>query len=141
MAWIKAIVFLLVIFVMWLALLVIEFASLLIAASPALTGDKDFQRFVKSVLLAEDQLVNRFLGGYWKTTISSEIGAYAIAGSETALRMEIVVNWIFYVTVKQVNHCRASIESDDLHFTPPKVRAVALVGYISSIFTLNWIFA
>lgn len=137
--WLKAVTLLSIIFVMWTAFVAVQSFSLIVAAIFAYPMP-EFRLLLRSILLGQDQLINTFLGGYWKTTISSEIGGNAIKGSGTALKMERVVNWIFKFTVNQDNHCRVSIEPDDIHGTPPIVRAVALTGYIASILTLNWIF-
>lgn len=138
-SWIKAAAFLIVIFLIWLSLVVVE-SFVLIASGLLGIHNPKFRQMFKNTWLTQDFFINKILGGSGETTISSEIGAYATAGSGTGLRMERVVNFGFYTSIGQVNHCRASMKADDEHFTTPIIRAVSIFGYAASILTLNWIF-
>lgn len=138
--WLKAWSFLLVIFLVCLTLAIVQIFNVILSAMLSIMGD-EFDRYNLGIWMMIDYVCNFILGGWPGTTMSSEIGAWAMAGSATGLRMERVVNWLFYVGRGEVSHCRNAMKADDLHFTTPKVRALSISGYLASIFTIQWIFA
>jgi hypothetical protein len=60
-------------------------------------------------------MINAVHMGNADITISSKVGYMARQGSETAKRVAKVIDWLFWVTIKQKNHCEASIEHDEKH--------------------------
>lgn len=63
----------------------------------------------------QDQGVNMLHQGNPDITVSSRVGYLAEKGSKTALGMEKVIDYIFYKAIRQENHCRVSIERDEIH--------------------------
>ena len=76
---------------------------------------KSLRSYRYKVWIAQDQLVNAIFNGNPDITVSSRIGWMAEQGSKTAIYMAKVVDWLFYVAIGQVNHCRVSIERDEDH--------------------------
>lgn len=78
---------------------------------------KAWKSYRYSFWIWQDQGVNVIMtGGNPDVTVSSKIGYMAEQGSKTAQYMARFVDWVFYVTIKQRNHCRASIEYDEEHY-------------------------
>ncbi len=75
------------------------------------------KRYRYGVWLAQDQMVNAIFGGNHDVSVSSKLGYMSEQGSKTAIAMAKVVDWMFYVAVGQKNHCRASIERDEEHYS------------------------
>ena len=81
------------------------------------SGNKTLKDWSYNFWIAQDQLVNAFFFGKCDVTISSKVGLMAEKGSKTAQCMEFVIDYLFYIAVGQVGHCRASIERDEEHNT------------------------
>lgn len=64
--------------------------------------------------IAQDQLINAIHNGNPDITVSSRVGYMAHNGSKTAKAMAAVIDWLFYVTIGQKNHCYESIEWDEV---------------------------
>jgi hypothetical protein len=62
--------------------------------------------------IGQDQLVNVIHNGDPDHTISGRVGHMSLQGSKTAAVMERIIDWMFYVAIKQEQHCRKSIEWD-----------------------------
>lgn len=73
-------------------------------------------RYTYGIWMAQDQYVNAIHAGNPDITISSRVGYMSLQGSKTARGMEIVIDKLFYLAVKQENHCRVSIEKDEKHY-------------------------
>ena len=83
--------------------------------SDKMNGRTGEDRIIRSILLADDLKCNSELGGYFRTTLSSEMGALQNRGSDGGTKTALAVNWGFRNTIGQLNHCRASIEKEDIH--------------------------
>ena len=67
--------------------------------------------------IAQDQDVNSMFFGNPDVTVSSKVGTLKLLGSKTALYTANVIDKMFYIATGQVNHCVASIEHDEKHYT------------------------
>lgn len=76
---------------------------------------KSLRNYRYKIWIAQDQLVNALHNGNPDITVSSRIGYMAERGSKTAIYMAKVVDWLFYFSIGQKDHCRASIERDEDH--------------------------
>ncbi len=65
--------------------------------------------------IASDQHINAVFGGTPDTTISGRVGHYAMQGRAGYIVAERIIDMLFYIAVRQKNHCRSSIESDEIH--------------------------
>jgi hypothetical protein len=72
------------------------------------------KHYLQSLLVAIDQLGNAWLGGNPDETISSRVGRAAIAGRRWALVLERVIDWLFLHLCGLPQHCRSSIEWDEV---------------------------
>jgi hypothetical protein len=72
-------------------------------------------KWAYNMFISDDQSANTVLGGDRDITVSSRVGFNAKEGNPIALRMEIVIDYLFYVFAKQENHCRVSLEIDEKH--------------------------
>lgn len=64
--------------------------------------------------LSNDQYINSVFKGMADHSISGRVGYLALNGDKVAQVMEQVINFIFFVTIGQKNHCRESIEWDEI---------------------------
>lgn len=119
MTFIKSKLFLLAAALLWLKEIILDsyfqlpFTILLILRP----GDESLKRYVWGLWIAQDQKVNAILGGNPDVTVSSKVGYLSTNGSNTARLMEIVIDWLFYKLAGQLNHCFASIEHDEDHYS------------------------
>lgn len=67
------------------------------------------------MFISQDQAVNTILGGNMDTHVSGRVGFHAKRGNGIALKMELVIDWCFEKVLKQVGHCRAAIENDEIY--------------------------
>tara|TARA_R110000851_G_scaffold183012_1_gene332113 strand:- start:1066 stop:1485 length:420 start_codon:yes stop_codon:yes gene_type:complete len=110
---IKAKIFLLLIGAVWGSLILIMLPLLIVVfLYDKVRQDIDWLR---SMLLAQDHLTNAILGGHYLTTISSLLGHLRELGSATGTAVANVVDWGFYVTISQENHCTVSMEKTDVY--------------------------
>lgn len=70
--------------------------------------------WLKRVLIAFDQCWNAIFNGNEDETISSRVGKMAECGSRLGIALEGLIDCIFAVLFGQRDHCRASIERDEL---------------------------
>jgi hypothetical protein len=113
LALIKSTFILAAILLVWVALILLTWRGWLQLFTTLLTHvikNEDIELYNYNLWLAQDQDVNVIFGGKPDETISSRVGIEYLKGSRTASRIRGVVDWIFYIAVKQVNHCVASIE-------------------------------
>lgn len=77
-----------------------------------------FQHWIKSwcftLWLSNDQYINTLFGGREDHSISGRVGVRALANQKVALVMEKIINFPFYVIFGQRDHCRQSIEWDEV---------------------------
>lgn len=111
---IKAKLLLLSVALVWL-IMIIAMAPLQLPITFLAWPFKALRGYRYKIWIAQDQLVNAIHNGNPDITVSSRIGWMAEQGSKTAKYMAVVVDWLFYVSIGQVNHCRASIEHDEDH--------------------------
>jgi hypothetical protein len=64
--------------------------------------------------LSSDQYINSVFRGNEDHSISGRVGYLSRKGSKTAQAMEKVIDFIFYIAIGQRNHCRSSIEYDEV---------------------------
>lgn len=64
--------------------------------------------------LSNDQYINSLFNGLADHTISGRIGYLSLKGNRVAQVMEAVIDFIFLVVVGQRQHCRESIEWDEI---------------------------
>lgn len=114
--WLKAKLFLLSITFWWVAFFILM-SPIQLPVTIAATWVKSLRIYRYGLWIGQDQLINAIHGGNPDITVSSRLGFMAIKGSKTALVMEKVVNFLFYISVGQKDHCRASIEHDEQHYT------------------------
>lgn len=116
----KAKLLLVSIFVVWTSLILLTWRGwyqVAMTLVSIIVRNKDFRAYVLRLWISQDQDVNCIFMGNEDITISSRVGYLSELGSKTALCMEIVINTMFYVAAGQENHCRASIERDEKHYT------------------------
>lgn len=114
MALLKAKFLLLSVALVWM-LFILVMAPLQLPVTLLAWPVKGLRGYRYKIWIAQDQLVNAIHNGNPDITVSSRIGWMAEQGSKTAASMAVVVDWLFYVAIGQVNHCRASIERDEDH--------------------------
>lgn len=113
LALIKSTFILVAILLVWVALILLTWRGWLQLFTTAITHvikNEDMKLYNYNLWIAQDQDVNVIFGGKPDETISSRVGIEYLKGSRTANCIRGVVDWIFYIAVKQVNHCVASIE-------------------------------
>jgi hypothetical protein len=121
--WLVAILFLMIIPVFWLAialvmspvLIPVLIISLFCERSKILGVKVLWRKWSYNMIVSQDQSVNTILGGSLDTSVSSRVGYRSELGNGVALKMEPVINLLFKVFAGQENHCRASIERDEVH--------------------------
>ena len=75
-------------------------------------------RYAKKVLVAFDQLVNAFCGGWPDETLSSRAWRWELAGKRSRPRK--IIDRLFF---RETGHCRASYESEAARRQlPPELR-------------------
>lgn len=116
MAWLKAKILLIAIALVWLFLIAVM-SPLQLPVTLLAMPFKRLRQYRYGLWISQDQLVNAIFGGNPDVTVSSKVGYMALQGSATATYMAKVIDWLFYVAVGQINHCYASIEKDEEHYT------------------------
>jgi hypothetical protein len=144
---VRAKIFLVAIFFVWLGLLYPIKEVVLLLAIAAITS-KSGKVWNKNFWMISDYAVAFVFGAFHKTTVSSEIGVMsqeaeariAITGNKerSIFFVERVVNKIFEAAVGQLNHCRASIETEDLHTVTPVTATIGVSIY--AIFYYYYLF-
>lgn len=76
---------------------------------------KGLRGYRYKIWIAQDQLVNALHNGNPDITVSSMVGYMSREGSKTARAIEVVIDWLFYISIGQKNHCLVSIEEDEDH--------------------------
>lgn len=64
--------------------------------------------------LSNDQYINSLFKGMADHSISGRIGYLSLQGNKVAQVMERVIDFIFFVAVGQREHCKESIEWDEI---------------------------
>jgi hypothetical protein len=128
----------------FLALIAITWGSLIILMLPlllvAFIYDKQREgiKWLYSILLAQDHLVNAIMGGHFLTTISSMLGHLRLEGSSTGKVAADVVDWLFERAIGQNNHCTVAMEDSDVYqFSARRAIAGSACYYISLYFVIN----
>jgi hypothetical protein len=101
------------ILLVWVALIFLTWRGWLQLFTTAITHvikNEALELYNYNLWIVQDQDVNVIFGGKPDETISSRVGIEYLKGSRTAKLIRGVVDWLFYIAVKQVNHCVASIE-------------------------------
>jgi hypothetical protein len=74
---------------------------------------KKLRPYAFNMWVVSDQYVNTYFGGNPDHTISGRIGVNAMRGREGYMLAEKIVDGLFYLVIRQENHCRKSIEPDE----------------------------
>ena len=130
MADLKARVALLSIFIMWLYLIILD-APYMVWAYFYDKKHKPPPRMgrLHSILLAQDIYVNAQLGGYFRTTISSELGNQSKSSKSGKLAAN-VVDYLFEIAGDGPNHCINAIEAEDKHYFNAPYASISLVLWV-----------
>lgn len=123
MKWFKAKLFLILIALVWGALIYtvwpLQLALTVIGALPI----KALRDLRYRFWIWQDNGVNVLVSfiatgeaGNPDVTVSSKVGMMSEQGSRTARYVEIVIDWLFLVAVGQRDHCKVSIERDEIHY-------------------------
>jgi hypothetical protein len=131
---IKAKVFLILIGAIWGSFIIIMLPLLIIA----FVYDK-FRpniNWLYSLLIAQDHITNAILDGHYLTTISSLLGHLRLQGSKTGAAVANVVDWGFYVTIGQENHCTVSMELTDVYAWSTTKALLGALVYFSGLYTI-----
>lgn len=115
MHWVKAKLLLISIAIVWLYVLV-AISWLIIPVTLAAIKFESLRRFRYGLWIATDQLVNAIHNGNPDVTVSSKVGYMAEHGSKTATAMAYIIDLLFYIAIRQENHCAVSIERDEEHY-------------------------
>ena len=138
MEWLKAKIALLIIAVMWLSLIVLNFPYMVYAY----VHDRRLgysKNKLHSVLLGQDIYINTMLGGFFRTTISSELGNQSKKSKSGKIAAN-VVDWLFELAGDGPNHCVNAIESEDKHWFNAGYAIIAFVLWLLPItFLLTFI--
>ena len=132
-AWLQAKISLIAVGLVWGSLIVVMSPLMVVAHSYDKKLNNQLKdRWLYSILIAQDILVNCILGGYFRTTISSEVGNLEKKGNETGIQIAKFINKGFEKFTGQINHCQVSIEAEDKHYvTAPK----AITGF--TLYTIS----
>jgi len=101
--------------VFWWALLLIVFSPIQVPVSFVAIFYEKAKGWAYNLMIGEDQMVNAVHGGNMDTHVSGRVGWHSINGSRIALHMERPINLLFWIIRRQVNHCRSSIEYDEVY--------------------------
>lgn len=114
---IRAKALLLLILLMWLWLAVTSLPlQLLITFAPFFFDKQRLKQWRLDYWVAQDQYINAILLGNPDVTISSRVGWFARQGSQTAQVTESIINWLFFVTTGEKNHCENSYQKNKEHY-------------------------
>ena len=130
MAAVKAYLALLVIPIVWGSMILRQLPLLIVAY----LYDRKHKPLPKqgrlyNVLLGQDIYVNTILGGFFRTTVSSELGEQ----QKTRRSGDIaagVVDWLFILAGDAPGHCANAIEKEDKHLFDPKVAAWSFAAWL-----------
>ena len=141
MASLKAVMFLLIIVIIWLSLLLVRVPLLLLAfAFDKYDNVARKDGWLAGLFYTTDVDVNKILGGYRRTTISAEIGNLQLKGSSGGMFAASVVNKCWYKLFKEENHCVSVMLEDDKYlFSPFKAlcgASVYIAGYFYTAITV-----
>jgi hypothetical protein len=131
---IKAKVFLLLIGAIWGSLILIMLPILVL--SFLYDKRRPDINWLYSLLLSQDHITNAILGGHYLTTISSLLGHLRLQGSKTGTAVANVVDWGFYVTIGQENHCTVSMELTDVYAWSTTRALLGALVYFSGLYTI-----
>lgn len=67
-----------------------------------------------TIWLANDQYINAIFKGNEDHSISGRVGYLSLNGNKPAMVMEKVIDLLFFVFTGQKNHCKESIEWDEV---------------------------
>jgi hypothetical protein len=101
--------------VFWWVLLVFLLSPIQVPVTLASIFCKAFKGWAYHIFIGEDQMVNTLHGGNMDTHVSGRVGFHAQRGSSIAAHMERPINLLFWAIKRQENHCRASIEHDEIY--------------------------
>lgn len=71
---------------------------------------RGLRRYAFDLWVSSDQYINAIFSGHPDHTISGRIGVHASRGREGYILAEKIVDGLFYLVIRQKNHCRQSIE-------------------------------
>jgi hypothetical protein len=71
---------------------------------------KGLRKYAFTLWVSSDQYINALFAGHPDHTISGRIGVNAMRGREGYILAEKIVDGLFYLVIRQENHCRKAIE-------------------------------
>lgn len=71
---------------------------------------RGLRRYAFDLWVSSDQHMNALFAGHPDHTISGRIGVQAMRGREGYILAEKIVDGLFYLVIRQENHCRKAIE-------------------------------
>lgn len=125
---------LLLIGLIWGSLIVLMLPLMLLAfAVDKITGVKTKEGWLYSILLAQDHLTHAIIGGYFKTTVSAQLG-HMSDNSKTALLMANFVDWGFKVATGEIGHCKNAMQKEDLFYFSIRKALAGALFYLVGLF-------
>ena len=119
----------------FLSLITVTWASLIIVMLPLMLIAVIFdRRWLYSLFLAQDHLVNVILGGHYLTTVSSQLGKLRQDGSRTGTVAADFVDWLFYVARKEIRHCDNAMQASDIYTFKPWIALTSSSIYILTVY-------
>jgi len=140
--WIKSQIAILCIAVIWLGLILTNLPLMIVAFLHDRITDKTDKEtsWLYNLLVSQDIYVNTILGNYFRTTISSELGNLKRNGSGSGTLAANFVDYLFYLAVKEQNHCMNAIEAEDKHYFKASVAVLGMLSNLLSYLSIYFLF-
>jgi hypothetical protein len=96
--------------------------------------------WLTGVFLVEDLATNLIMGGHHKTYISSLLGHMQTSGSRGGTYAAKIVNLLFYIARKEIDHCKKSMKPGDIYdFSARRAIGGTLAFWLSLYATYFWV--
>jgi hypothetical protein len=110
----NAVIALLAVAVVWLAETVLTPHGLYrVVVTLVAQPFRGLRRYAFDLWVSSDQYVNAIFSGNPDHTISGRIGVNAMRGRDGYILAEKIVDGLFFLVIRQRNHCRRSVEPDE----------------------------
>lgn len=132
--------------IVYLSLIIAIWGSMLIPLAPLLVTAYIFDKFQKkprkegwliSLVYVTDILTNVILGGYKRTTISSELGFLRLSGSRGGTMAADFVDFWFVVVFQEIDHCTVAMEKEDKYFFSPFKALIGAATYLTTYYFIT----
>lgn len=99
---------------LWLLWLLTPFGwwQLTVTVYSRVTGHS--RQYMFDLWYSNDQNINALLGGRPDHTISGRVYYHEQLGSQTAAELRKLIDAVFYLAIKEVDHCKNAIEWDEV---------------------------